>query len=332
MKSQRDKMIVVELKARYTCRICTEIFITPMVTNCGHRFCRYCTALSLHNCPNCLECSEPLLSAKIDVNTDRNIDSMFLRCSASMQQKRKETVEMRSAAEKEMKERFNVDATEECCQTQVSNNSNVCNTSRQKSRGSDYYNNFARNSKILENKLFKTYDKLLSQISPDNNTHAYNPQPGPKGDYCSDEDQAKIEQVAKMAAKTAAEAYQNLSQADDLLQEADDVLGIIDFLKTYSMDSIAKEAESFKTDFKTNLEEHMDFEVNKGYENMQEILSSISTKKSQAKSKGICNASTSSNSARKIKNGNEYFNMDGVEFAAHIKNVKKHCREFAVKI
>lgn len=58
-EENRDYTIIQDTELPFACLICRQDFVDPIVTNCGHYFCRQCAISNNKTQSKCVVCGKP---------------------------------------------------------------------------------------------------------------------------------------------------------------------------------------------------------------------------------------------------------------------------------
>ncbi|XP_045601879.2 E3 ubiquitin-protein ligase RNF8 isoform X2 [Procambarus clarkii] len=85
------------LENEFQCPICNELFITAIMLNCSHTFCRYCIDQWKKNKKECPNCRAPITSETRSLVVDNFIEKIVPTLSEEMKRRRAEIVAERKA-------------------------------------------------------------------------------------------------------------------------------------------------------------------------------------------------------------------------------------------
>lgn len=85
------------LENEFQCPICNELFMTAVMLNCSHTFCRYCIDQWKKNKKECPNCRQAITSETRSLVVDNFIEKIVPTLSEELKQRRAELVEERNA-------------------------------------------------------------------------------------------------------------------------------------------------------------------------------------------------------------------------------------------
>ncbi|CAG2162852.1 unnamed protein product [Oppiella nova] len=67
-KVNTAKIANLSMVKQVECAVCMDVYTDPVVTECGHTFCRHCISLCMDSNPVCPQCRKDFITRKLTVN------------------------------------------------------------------------------------------------------------------------------------------------------------------------------------------------------------------------------------------------------------------------